>query len=111
MGCEGVDAVHGPSEGQVVGPAGAPVCEGRQITVLGTGEDGDIHLPGSGGCQAGNEWRSDGRLSLARSIAGSRRGLPASVVAGGAAVQSQALGCPYLALPTGREPGGGGWAG
>ena len=51
----GLDAVHGPSEGQVVGPAGAPVRERRQITVLGTGEDGDIHLPGSGGCHAGSE--------------------------------------------------------
>ena len=54
-GREGLDAVHGPSEGQVIGPAGAPVRERRQITVLGTGEDGDIHLPRSGGCHAGSE--------------------------------------------------------
>ena len=54
-GREGLDAAHGSSEGQVVGPAGAPVRERRQITVLGTGEDEDIHLPGSGGCYAGSE--------------------------------------------------------
>ena len=46
---------RGPSEGQVVGAAGASVREEQQITVLGIGEDGDLHLPWSGGCQAGSD--------------------------------------------------------
>ena len=63
-GREGLDAAHAPSEGQVVGPAGAPVHVRRQILSSGLERTGTSIFQGRADVRRET---SDGRLSLGRS--------------------------------------------